>query len=106
MLHVLHPCDEDAAVTCDKAARLDKDLQAKRLEQRDEFGCVLGRGEQIFALGRAPPLGLAAFQCGIVNNAKPSADAEKLDAVFFGQTLGQGYNFFNSFFKRPDLGEL
>ena len=41
LLHVLHPCDEDAAVTCDEAARLDKDLQAKRLEQRDEFGCVL-----------------------------------------------------------------
>ena len=49
--HVLHARDQDAGVAGDEAARLDQNPQAKRLEQWQQLGRVLGRGEQFFPLG-------------------------------------------------------
>ena len=51
LLHVLDARDQDTRIAGDEAAGLDQYSQAKWLEQRHQLGCVLGRSEQVFALG-------------------------------------------------------
>ena len=106
LLHELDTRDEDAAVAGDESPGLDQHFQAQWFEQRDELRSVLRGSEQVFPLGRTPPLGLSAFECGVVNDTKPATDAKKLDAVLVGQALGQGDHFFDSLFERPHFSEL
>mgnify|MGYP002825609661 CR=1 FL=1 len=74
-----------AGLAGDESARLNQYLQSKRLEQRYEFGCVLGRCQEILALGRTPPFGFALFYLrGVASDEISTRDIYKGALPFVG----------------------
>src|ERR1043166_3585001 len=70
-----------------------------------ECGRVARGGEDPFRLGFPPPVGAAAGQGGLIDDAQTAADAEKLEGKPGRELFQQGHHFSHGQFKRFDRGE-
>ena len=104
--HVFDAGDQDAGIAGNKPPRFDEYPQFERLQQWHQRGSVFGGGEDIFRLRFPPPIGPAAGQGRLIDDAEPAADAEKLQLKSGGEFLDQGHDLANSQFERLHFGQL
>ena len=80
-LHILDGREERAGISDKEAAGLEKNAQAKGLEDRDDRRrVILGCDASAGLLGE-PPIGRTAFQRLVIDNPDAAAEVEKLEPV-------------------------
>ena len=98
---------QHAGIANNIAARLEQDLQPAFFQHRHHTLSVLLDGQRLVLLFLgSPPFWFARLERGIINNAHPSTDGEKLNAVSRLQTNRKRGDFFHRLKKRLQGSQL